>query len=230
MKISVIIPVKNEAAGIAHLISYLKTSASSPHSFELIVVDGLSTDSTALQAEQAGATVIIASKAGRAAQMNLGANFAKNDLLYFLHADTYPPKDWDSILLNQFSNSNQAGCFRLAFDDTHPLLRFYAWFTRFDFRFVRYGDQSLFVSKKLFKKVGGFDSSLIVMEDNEIIYQLKRYTHFSILPLNVITSARKYRTNGIFRLQLIFSLIYSGYMFGVSQAVLVDLYKRHIKF
>lgn len=229
MKISVIIPVKNEASVITNVLQHVKKSASKPDFGEIILVDGNSTDQTVFLAQKEDVNIILAQIPGRASQMNEGAKKAQYEILYFLHADCFPPQNWDLLILNAISNQSKAGCFRLQFDDSHPLLRVYAWFTKFDFRFVRYGDQSLFVTKALFDKVNGFKNDHIVMEDNELVYRLKEFTTFKLLPNTVQTSARKYRSNGIIRLQCIFGLIYYGYQLGVSQSVLVDLYKRLIR-
>ncbi len=228
--ISIIIPTFEEEDHIGRLIHYLKTKAAHPHPgiSEILVVDGNSHDRTADEADKAGALVIMASKKGRAYQMNEGARRAKGRVLYFLHADTFPPITFAEDILRAISRNEQAGGFRLSFDDPHFMLRLYGWFTRFDINAFRYGDQSLFITKELFEQVGGFDETLIVMEDNELIGRIKRLANYSIIPKNVITSARKYRNNGIIRLQFAFILIYLFFRFGAGQDRLVRVYKRLI--
>lgn len=125
--ISVIIPVINEAEGIASLIEYVKKTA--VHDTELIIVDGGSIDQTKEIAINKGAVVIDAPK-GRAKQMNAGVNSATGEVLYFLHADTYPPKTWQADIQEAIKQGYDAGCCRLSFDDHHPALKFYAWFTK----------------------------------------------------------------------------------------------------
>ena len=230
MKFSIVIPVKNEAAVIDKLIHHIKSTAYNSDFGEVIIVDGGSTDETVSIAKATGATVVHSPKQGRAIQMNYGASQSQFPYLFFLHADTFPPLHWDLILKNALThNKSYAGCFRLSFNSNHPLLKAYAWFTRFDWRFVRYGDQGLVVKKSLFNEIKGFIEELIVMEDNDIVYRLKEKTPFTIISKNVITSARKYEKNGIIRLQLIFGLIYYGYQFGLSQDVLIHIYRTLIK-
>lgn len=67
-----------------------------------------------------------------------------------------------------------AGCYRLAFEPELPLLKLYAWFTKFDYDLFRFGDQSLFVTRDAFDKVDGFDQRLKVMEDQQIVVDLKK--------------------------------------------------------
>jgi hypothetical protein len=161
--------------------------------------------------------------------MNYGASLASAPLLYFLHADSYPPPGFWQGITKAVGQGYNSGCYQLTFDDLHPFLRFNAWFTRFNVNAVRFGDQSLFVSKEVFLKAGGFREDLIVMEDQEIIGRIRKFARFKVLPGKVTTSARKYRENGYYKLQGIFFLIYFLYQLGVSQEKLVKLYKRLIR-
>jgi rSAM/selenodomain-associated transferase 2 len=197
--------------------------------YEIIVVDGNSTDATLVLAQQAGAKVINSPKKGRAAQMNAGAIAATGDILYFLHADSFPPKGFFTDIILAIQNGYGSGCYRLAFDHPHWFLRANAWFTRFDINAIRFGDQSLFVRKEIFVKAGGFNENLIIMEDQEIIGRLKKKGTFIILSSAVTTSARKYLDNGIYKLQGVFFLIYFLYQLGVPQQKLVNLYRRLIR-
>lgn len=88
MKLSIIIPTLNERHCIGRLIDRLLTADQSK--MEIIVVDGGSTDGTVEFLQTKGIRVIN-SEPSRAKQMNLGAQLAQNELLYFIHADTLPP-------------------------------------------------------------------------------------------------------------------------------------------
>lgn len=222
--ISIIIPAYNEEGQIGGLVTYLKKHSSGDRA-EILLVDGGSTDGTKEEAEKAGAMVLNAPEKGRASQMNYGAEKSAGELLYFLHADTYPPATFPADIEEALKRGAEAGCFRLAFDDPHPALRFYSWFTRFDVDAFRFGDQSLFVKKALFQKAGRFDEKLLVMEDQEIVTRLKDHAQFSILDKNVVTSARKYQRFGAFRLQLIFAIIVVLFYLKISQEVLAHFYK-----
>ena len=82
-KISIIIPIYNEAENIVELINHIKHSSSSQLIEEIIVVDGGSTDNSLdLVTGLDGVTILNADK-GRAKQMNLGAKQAKADIRYF---------------------------------------------------------------------------------------------------------------------------------------------------
>lgn len=226
--ISIIIPAYNEVESLPKLISYLKSNTYG-HETEIIVSDGGSTDNTAIEVERAGAKCVHSIVKGRAAQMNFGASKANGSVLYFLHADSYPPITFINDIYDSLARNNQAGCFRLKFDDKHRLLLFYSWFSKFDVNFFRFGDQSLFITKELFEKLTGFDEHLIVMEDQVIVREIKRLAAFEIMNADVITSARKYKKVGIIKLQLIFTIIVLLFYLGVSQEALVSFYKKNIK-
>lgn len=225
--ISIIIPTFNEEERIGLLLRHLKKYCTGkPH--EIIIADGESTDRTVLIAERSGAKVVHCSKKGRAVQMNEGAKHARGSILYFLHADSTPPQNFITEIKHAFSQGYQSGCFQLAFDDSHPILKFYGWCTRFRLTVFRFGDQSLFVEKTLFQEVGGFDESLTVMEDQKIVRNLKKVSQFYLSEQTVTTSARRYKINGVIRLQGVFFLIVLLYYLGIQQQTLVRVYKRFI--
>jgi rSAM/selenodomain-associated transferase 2 len=227
-QLSIIIPTYNESENIVALINYLKSNTSNLL-IEIIVSDGQSTDNTVEVATAAGAKVVVSPSKGRAAQMNYGASLAQADVLYFVHADSFPPHDFIDKIDHQKKMKINIGCFRLKFDVSHWFFNANCWFTRFDVNAFRFGDQSLFVTKDIFEKAGGFNEQLVMMEDQEIIHRLKRHGKFKVMPGTVITSARKYTDNGIFYTQGVFFLIYILFKLGLPQHRLLKLYRRLIK-
>ncbi len=195
---------------------------------EIIISDGTSTDNTIKRASGFNVKIVTGQK-GRAKQMNAGAANASGDVLYFLHVDSIPPSDFILQIFEARVSGSQAGCFRLRFDWDHWFLRANAWFTRFNINAVRFGDQSLFITKSLFEKIGGFREDYILMEDQEIVYRITKDTKFRVLPDYITTSARKYRVNGAFRMQGIFFYIYFAYRFGASQHTLKNIYHKLIR-
>lgn len=226
-QISIIIPVLNEEQYIKKVLTSIKTNATSECIHEILVIDGGSEDTTVAVARSLGATVIL-SERGRAKQMNLGAKIATGDLLYFLHVDTVPPKGFDYQISAAFLNGNEAGCFRLQFDSNHPVLHFFAWFTRINHQICRGGDQSLYISKNLFYKVGGFNTAYTIYEDNEFIGRIYKLATFTILPNTVRTSARRYQNKGVFTLQYHFGIVHLKYYLGAEPSTLYDYYKQYI--
>lgn len=66
----------------------------------------------------------------------------------------------------------------------------------------RGGDQTLFVTRALFKQLGGFNEQCVLMVDFEIIQRIRRVASFRIVPQDVVVSARKYEINSWRRVQL----------------------------
>lgn len=227
--ISVIIPTYNEEDHIRSTIQSVWQYDHAGLIKEIIVADGGSTDQTVAIARSEGVDAVVCPTKGRSAQMNYGASLAKADMLYFLHADTIPVPGFTSDIMRATENGHTAGCFLLAFDHPHWFLRANCWFTRFDVDAFHYGDQSLFAKRNQFEAAGGFCEKHIVFEDYNIIKKLKKGGSFAIIKKPVITSARKYIDNGIFKMQGIFYLMYFLYRFGFSQQRLVSTYKTLIK-
>lgn len=225
--ISVIIPTFNESDTISRTIEKVRLAAKNSE-LEIIVVDGGSTDQTVSIVKNADA-LIISSPRGRAIQMNRGAAEARAKILYFLHADSTPPSNFANYISDSVLSGAVSGCFRLGFDYRHWFLRVNCWFTQFDINAVRFGDQSLFVLKDVFIQAGGFRETLLLMEDQEIIPRIKKYGKFTVMNATILTSARKYLSNGVFRMQAIFFLIWVSYYLGFSQKILVKLYRSLIK-
>lgn len=70
--------------------------------FEVIVVDGGSTDRTATIARSCGARVIVADHAGISYQENLGSKAALGEIIAFTQADTLVPPDWLRKIFREF--------------------------------------------------------------------------------------------------------------------------------
>lgn len=227
--VSVIIPVYREAGQIGRLIRFLRPVIEADGSAECVVVDAQSDDGTEAEAREAGAVVLQSRRKGRAAQMNFGAAQARGEMHFFLHADSFPPAGFLDDIRARVREGAESGCFRLAFDEPRPVMRLYAWFTRFDLLPFRFGDQGLFVTRDVFEASGGFDERLVVMEDNELVRVLRKRKRFVIIPKEVCTSARKYRENGFVRLQLLFGIIFILHYAGASQQMLVQFYRDAIR-
>ncbi len=226
--ISIIVPVLNEEKSISKLFLHLKNTISSCNYIkEVIIVDGGSTDNSIAIAKKNGATVV-SSKKGRAIQMNTGAKIASGSILYFLHIDTFPPINFDALIVNQFLKNNKVGCFQMQFDNDHLLLKFFAWFSRINHKMCRGGDQSLFISKELFTKLNGYNESYIIYEDNEFIGRIYKENKFTVLPQKVKTSARRYEEIGVYKLQYYFGIIHFKKYLGASPYELHKYYKKKV--
>ncbi|MEI7787307.1 MAG: TIGR04283 family arsenosugar biosynthesis glycosyltransferase [Chlorobiaceae bacterium] len=224
--ISIIIPTYNEEAIIAQSLKTLLSITEQSGEVEIIISDA-SNDETPMILSDFQVTVCRSEK-GRAIQMNTGARLAQGDILYFLHADTLPPETFIDNIRSASADGKKAGCFRMDFNDSNPVMSLYGWFTQFPLMVCRGGDQSLFIDKSLFHDIGGFDETMMVMEDINIITRIEQHERFHILENQVTTSARRYHQNGIIRLQLIFGTIHLMYALGCDQETIIRYYRDNI--
>lgn len=251
-RITIIIPVFNEAEIIGNLLKHLISNSDSNNISEVIVVDGGSTDGTLDQIKptrflkpsrsgnhstdyetSSGSAnqlniLLMNSPKGRAKQMNFGAKNATGNILYFLHADSFPPQNFDQYVINEVEKGNKAGCFRMQFDSGHWWLKLASWLTQFSWRACRGGDQSQFITRELFDEIGGYDESYIIYEDNILINELYARKEFVVINKKIITSARLYKKHGVWKLQYHFWAIYVKRWFGASADELLAYYKKHV--
>lgn len=220
-RISVIIPTLNEASVLGATLGRVEAQAGP---FEVLVVDGHSTDSTLRRARAAGATVLEAPR-GRARQMNRGAEAASGDVLLFLHADTRLPLNGLSLIREALSApSATAGTFRLQFDRPSPLLRLYAWCTRWPWIRICFGDRGLFVERSAFETVGGYPEWPL-FEDLELAVRLHEHGGFRFLNAAVTTSARRFERCGAVRQQARNLYLWLHYMAGTDPERVEALYQ-----
>lgn len=228
--ISIVIPTYNEENCLERLLKYLVENSSGKNKLEIIIADGGSTDGTKNKIDNFKQVKFINSKCGRACQMNAGAAAANGEILYFLHADSFPPPKFDEHIIKAFVNCKFAGCFQMKFDSSHWWLQLMGWFTKLNHKACRGGDQSLFVSHKLFKQIGGFDESFVIYEDNDFIQKLYKQKQFTVIKEWLTTSARKYDQVGVWKLQGVYLMIYYQKWRGADAQQLISYYKKRVNY
>lgn len=228
VQISIIIPTLNEAKNIGRLLQYLWTHATSAVA-EIIVVDANSTDGTALIAQNAGAKVVASVVSNRAAQMNLGARAAQSDLLYFVHADTIPPPTFATDIIREIERGEVMGCYRYQFDSPRRILRFNAYFVRFQWLWCQGGDKTFFVKRAVFEAFGGYDERFVVMEEYDFLRRAMKKYRLRILPQCVLVSARKYERNSWLRVQLANAGAFTLFRWGVEPIKIKRFYHRVLR-
>jgi rSAM/selenodomain-associated transferase 2 len=196
--ISVIIPTLNEEQRLPKLMELLALEVPRP---EVIVVDGGSLDHTRDKAE-IWADQVLTTAAGRGYQLNQGAKVARGEILWFLHADSEPPKRAVAQILEILHNRPEllGGAFRLKFDRSSLGMRAIAFGANVRSRLfsMPWGDQGLFVRKSVFMELGGFPDWPI-MEDFAFQKLLAKRGKTVLLKDSLITSARRYEKFGKMR-------------------------------
>jgi rSAM/selenodomain-associated transferase 2 len=221
-KISVIVPSLNEETLIGGTLRSIRAEAPD---IEVVVVDGGSTDrSPEIAAEYAK---VISAPRGRGVQMNKGAQHSFGEVLVFLHADTRVQPGYFSALREAIRKNGMVGGYSpMDFDASSALLDFFSRLTRKKFWFFHYGDQGLFVKRKIFEDLGGY-AEIAIMEDLDFLMRLRKKGLLVLLPVPVKSSARRFLSGGIIRTQARNVLLVLLYLFGVRPGLLKRLYPDH---
>jgi rSAM/selenodomain-associated transferase 2 len=223
LRLSIIIPALNEAAGIAATLEALAPFRT--RGVEVMVVDGGSHDGTIARARPLADRVLSAPR-GRAVQMNTGAAAASGDVLLFLHADTILPPDADGLVLYGLADSQRAwGRFDVVIDSRNPLLHLVAGFMnwRSQISGIATGDQAMFATREAFAAAGGFPD-IALMEDVALSARLKRIGRPLCLAARARTSARRWTQHGIVRTILLMWRLRLAYWLGAEPAALARRY------
>jgi rSAM/selenodomain-associated transferase 2 len=222
-KLSIIMPVLDEGEGIAGALDALADMRAL--GAEVIVVDGGSHDAT-IQRARLRADRVISAPRGRAVQMNAGASKATGDILLFLHADTQLPRHADYVVLSGLERSGRAwGRFDVKIEGRHPLLLVVALLmnTRSRLTGIATGDQAIFVRRDAFQAAGGFDA-IPLMEDIALCKRLKRASRPLCLSEQVVTSGRRWETNGVLATMVLMWKLRLAYFFGADPNKLARQY------
>jgi len=215
--ISIIIPTLNEEENLAELLPYLQKHKGDKT--EIIVADAYkTTDLTSQICKNNQIKRIECNQCSRAAQMNKGASVATGDILYFVHADARPPSSFYDDINATISDSFDFGIFSYRFDSDSFLLAINARFTKKKGLFTGGGDQSIFMKKETFRRLGYFDTSYCIMEDFKLFHKaLKMGLKYKIVTNDVVVSARKYEKNSYLRVNFSNLVAFTMYHLGMQQ-------------
>ena len=213
MRISVVIPVLNEEKTIASVLQAL--NCLDPD--EILVVDGGSTDHTREVCESLGVSVISSERA-RGRQMNEGARRATGDILLFLHADTRLPRSAFADIRAALKDSRVVGGrFDVELDAAKPIFRIIGALISLRSRLTRVatGDQAIFVRREVFQRLGGYPD-IPLLEDVCFSRALKRTGAVACLRSRVVTSARRWQMEGVWRTIFKMWALKALYLVGAS--------------
>jgi rSAM/selenodomain-associated transferase 2 len=225
VKVSIVVPALDEAAGIGAVLRALQPFRK--EGAELILVDGGSRDGT----ERIAAPLVdrlVSGYRGRARQMNAGAQVAKGEVLWFLHADTLaPPRALSAIRASLSRGRRCWGRYDVRFSGSHPLLRVVAASMNLRSRLtgIATGDQGIFVVRDVFLEIGGFPE-IPLMEDIEISRRLKRRSWPICLSEALTTSSRRWEVGGLVRTIALMWWLRLAYFFGADPGRLVSHYRE----
>jgi rSAM/selenodomain-associated transferase 2 len=197
VRLSIVIPVRNDAAALARTLDHLERVAPG---VEVIVAASGDPDGTA-RAVAGRAHVCAPGGSTRAQLMNAGAATATGGVVLFLHADSLPPPDTSALIERAMAASGTVGgAFEHWFDERGVSLAIISAMNRVRYRLTRnyYGDQGIFVRTDVFHQLGGF-KELALMEDLDFSRRLKRIGRTVLIRAPLRTSARRFIARGPWR-------------------------------
>jgi rSAM/selenodomain-associated transferase 2 len=221
---SIIIPVLNDAASLRKLLKLLQPLRQ--QCYEIIVVDGGSDEQLTGQ-DQLKLDRYLVTTAGRARQMNAGAEVARGELLWFVHADSEIDPKNIQLLLQQFKASGRNwGRFDVNLSGHDWRLKWVAFFMnwRSAITGIVTGDQGVFVYKKNFIQVNGYPN-IAIMEDIALSKKLLKLSRPFRIRQRLTTSGRRWLTRGVFRTIMLMWSMRLAYFLGMSPQRLSRFYK-----
>ncbi len=222
-RISIIVPVLNEADGIGAALHALAQER--VQGAEVIVVDGGSSDATLGRCDGLADFVLVGPR-GRARQMNFGAARATGTVLLFLHADTRLPPGALTLVQAAVDAGHDWGRFDVSIEGGSRMFPLIATLMNWRSRLsgIATGDQAIFVRRDVFDALGGFPDQPL-MEDIELCKRLRRRGRPACLAQCVVTSGRRWEQRGVWRTIVLMWRLRFLYWCGVSVQQLAKAYR-----
>ena len=227
--ISIIIPTLNEEKYLPDLLDLIKNQ--NFFDYEIIISDGASEDKTLEIAKKYNCRVIFGNKNKRhpSIQRNSGAKIAEGDILLFLDADTrFYDKNFLEKIISDFENKNLGSAsFYLDFKSNKFFYKFYYCFYNFFAFLAQYINPvavgaGIAIKKDIHEKIGGFDESLFIGEDQYYCNQAAKFFKFRLIKkTKIFFSIRRFEKEG--RWKLFFKILY-----GVFYVLFVGPIKKKI--
>ncbi len=224
-KISIIIPVLNEAPALRSNLPALQTFRYAGH--EVIVVDGGSSDAS-IRIASALTDKVVESAPGRGMQMNAGAAKATGTILLFLHIDTLLPDQADRLVTESlFGDDRVWGRFDLRLSGENPAFRLIERMINMRSRYtgMATGDQGIFVLSSTFNQVGTYPE-IPLMEDLVLSRKLRKLAKPICLQQRVISSSRRWEQHGIVRTVLLMWILRLAFFLGIGPEILHRKYYK----
>jgi rSAM/selenodomain-associated transferase 2 len=214
--ISVVIPARNDAAALRRTLDYL---GALPGMGGVEVIVAAAGERPATEAAVAGrARLLWPPDSTRAVLMNAGAGAARGAVLFFLHADSFPPRQAFSLIAQALADPHVVGgAFEHRFTESTWSLRAISWINRQRYRLTSnyYGDQGIFVRAGVFHQLGGY-RPLRLMEDVDFTRRLKRLGRTVEIRHPLCTSGRRFLARGPWRTFLLIVWLLLLYTLGVD--------------
>ncbi len=225
MLVSIVVPVRTDTEALQSLLARMPPLPD----VEVIVSVAGDIDAGLDETRRAHTGVRwVSGSPGRGPQLNRGAGEASGRWLWFVHADSEPPRAWyDEFQRLDKQSGIVGGSFAFALASTAWQARVLEWGVRWRVRLfgLPYGDQGLFVRRAVFREMGGF-APWPLMEDVDFVRRLNRRGRVAHLTSELRTSARRWEQQGWWRQSARNLVMLSLYGLGVPPERLARSYDR----
>lgn len=195
-RLSVIIPTRNDASALRRTLDYL-CGLPGFGTVEVIVAASGEPEGTE-RAVSNRARLLWPEGSTRAALMNAGAAVARGPVLFFLHADSFPPGNAFKLISEVLADPRVVGgAFEHLFMEPGWSLRVLTWINRIRYRLTRnyWGDQGVFVRASVFQQLGGY-RDVQILEDLDFTQRLRRVGRSVLIRMPLLTSGRRFLARG----------------------------------
>lgn len=203
MKLAVIVPIYNDDKMIENLLEKLSNFKEIDEIIISKAVDDFKENKIVKKEYKGIEYKLLISKKGRSTQMNTAVKYTDCDILWFIHADSeFLNYDIDKKIKNLIENENiECGGLEIKFNPNSILLSIIAYLSNLRAKLFKicFGDQSIFITKKLFEDINGF-RDIPIMEDLQFFIDIKKHiknkNYFKLLNYKIVSSSRRFKQNG----------------------------------
>lgn len=228
--ISVVLPCFNELRH-GYLPKIVANVLAQDGEKELIAVVSPSQDGTLeYLAQVPQVRVIEAAGRNRAQRLNIGITASRGETILLHHPATLLPPEKALYLIEEALQDPQImwGGFRHQFDWEHWLLRYTSWYStevRPSWSRILYLDHCIFVRRSLLDTINGVPD-MDIFEDTVLSQHLRRYGAPVIVPGTVVTSARRFRSRGVYHQAVLNQTLKIMYHLGLDPQWMNRLYEQ----
>lgn len=212
MFFSTIIPTSNEEKYIGGILESLKNQTFKD--FEVVIVDAGSKDDTKKKAYEFRKyfkhfKFILEKRKGISLARNTGAKASKGDILLFFDSDGVCDKDFLEKAAKQIRDRklNTGGCYVRPITDRAVIKLFFLfynfWIWLLQYFYPIMPGFCIFCDKKTFSKLNGFDETVILAEDFDLVKRSRKIGRFRVLKnMRINTSTRRFEEEGTWNLAM----------------------------
>ncbi|MGB3299689.1 MAG: glycosyltransferase [Phormidesmis sp.] len=224
---SVVLPCFNESRH-GYLPKILENLCEQTGRKQLIAVISPSNDDTLAILQQFPSVETVETNAiNRAQRLNVGIQASRGEFVLLHHPATLLPKKNALHQAESALKNADWGGFAHSFDMDHWLLRFTSWYStavRSRHQSILYLDHCIFARRQALIDIGGVPD-MDIFEDTALSLALAKRGKPAIAPGKVITSARRFRSRGIYQQAAVNQLLKLMYLTRQDPKMLNWLYE-----